>query len=129
VTLVLWKGKGGRGRAWHRPRPVTRSTMNDSARTPSAASADERVVERLVPVWLEEAARHDAEAARRARQEWQRGRLSSETARELADWVTARVTDTGFNEDEGPTPDGPVRVSVADKTAVHRWLAAHGHDV
>ncbi len=110
-------------------RPVTRPTMNDSAHTPSTTPADRRVVERLVPVWLEEAARYDEGAARRARQEWERGDLSSETARELADWVTARVTDTGFNRDEGPTPDGPVRVSVADKTAVHRWLAAHGHDV
>ncbi|GAA2431558.1 hypothetical protein [Streptomyces macrosporus] len=103
--------------------------MNDSARTPATASADERVVERLVPVWLEEAAGYDARAAGRARQEWERRRLSPDTARELADWVTARVTDTGFNEDEGPAPDGPVRVSVADKAAVHRWLAAHGHDV
>ncbi|WP_344633695.1 hypothetical protein [Streptomyces glaucosporus] len=103
--------------------------MNDSAHTPAAAPSDEQVVERLVPVWLEEAARHDERMAGRAGREWEEGRLSSETARELADWVTARVTDTGFNEDEGPAPGGPVRVSVADKTAVHRWLAAHGHDV
>ncbi|GAA2497951.1 hypothetical protein [Streptomyces gobitricini] len=93
------------------------------------SEADLRVVERLVPAWLEEAARHDARAAREAREEWRRGSLSAESARELADWVTARVTDTGFNEDEGPAPDGPVRISVADKTAVHHWLAAQGHDV
>ncbi|QGV76945.1 hypothetical protein [Streptomyces ficellus] len=93
------------------------------------STADERVAERLVPAWLEEAARHDPRAAERARAEWERGSLSAGAARELADWVTARVTDTGFNQDEGPTPDGPVRISVADKAAVHRWLAAQGHDV
>lgn len=93
------------------------------------SAADERVVERLVPAWLEEAARHDARAAEEAREAWRRGSLSAETARELADWVTARVTDTGFNQDEGPAPDGPVRISVADKAAVHRWLAAQGYDV
>ncbi|MBN3929915.1 hypothetical protein IQ279_09725 [Streptomyces verrucosisporus] len=104
--------------------------MNDSPSTPPAGDpADEQAVRRLVPVWLEEAARHDAEAAGRARQEWEQGRLSSDGARELADWVTARVTDTGFNEDEGPSRQGPAHVSVADKAAVHRWLAARGHDV
>ncbi|MDG9700751.1 hypothetical protein [Streptomyces sp. DH37] len=94
-----------------------------------ADPADERVAERLVPVWLEEAARYDAGAAERAGRDWKQGRLSSEAARELADWVTARVTDTGFNEDEGPAPDGPAHISVADKAAVHRWLAARGYDV
>ncbi|MGI5478975.1 hypothetical protein [Streptomyces lavendofoliae] len=93
------------------------------------SAADEQIVERLVPAWLEEAARNDASAAEEAREGWRRGRLSPDAARELADWVTARVTDTGFNEDEGPVPDGPVRISVADKAAVHRWLAAQGYDV
>ncbi|MET9323436.1 hypothetical protein ABZX75_25075 [Streptomyces sp. NPDC003038] len=102
--------------------------MTESPRTPSP-SADEQVVERLVPAWLAEAARNSSPTAEEARRDWGRRRLSSEAARELADWVTARVTDTAFNEDEGPTPDGPVRISVADKAAVHRWLAAHGHDV
>lgn len=102
--------------------------MNDSA-SPPPTDEDARVAGRLVPVWLEEAARHDERAAARARQDWQRGRLSPEAARELADWVTARVTDTGFNRDEGPTPDGPARISVADKTALHRWLEAQGHSV
>ncbi|MFF8288808.1 hypothetical protein ACF068_06180 [Streptomyces sp. NPDC016309] len=95
----------------------------------SDSLADEQVVERLVPVWLEEAARHDARAAEDAREGWRRGDLSAESARELADWVTARVTATGFNEDEGPAPDGPAPISVADKAAVHRWLAARGYDV
>ncbi|MDN3296809.1 hypothetical protein QWM81_22730 [Streptomyces ficellus] len=103
--------------------------MNQSADAHSGSPADEQVVERLVPVWLEEAARHDARAAQEARQGWERRSLSADAARELADWVTARVTDTGFNKDEGPAPGGPVRISVADKTAVHRWLAAQGHDV
>ncbi|MFG3509483.1 hypothetical protein ACGF5F_28730 [Streptomyces sp. NPDC047821] len=93
------------------------------------SAADEQVVERLVPAWLEEAARHDARAAEEAREGWRRRSLSADAARELADWVTARVTDTGFNADEGPPPDVPVRITVADKTAVHRWLAAQGHDV
>ncbi|MCI0382861.1 hypothetical protein [Streptomyces sp. CNQ085] len=104
--------------------------MNDSPSTPLAGDpADEQTVRRLVPVWLEESAGHDAERAGRARQEWDQDRLSSDAARELADWVTARVTDTGFNQDEGPSRPGPAHVSVADKAAVHRWLAARGHDV
>ncbi|MTE17808.1 hypothetical protein F0L17_01390 [Streptomyces sp. TRM43335] len=102
--------------------------MNDASRTPPTAE-DERVAARLVPVWLEETARYDERAATRARQDWQRGRLSPEAARELADWVTARVTDTGFNRDEGPSPDGPTHISVADKAALHRWLEAQGHTV
>lgn len=108
---------------------VTHVTMTDSSHTPSDPTADQQVVDRLVPVWLEEAAQHDADAAREAGEGWEKGRLSSDAARELADWVTARVTDTGFNEDEGPSQDGPAHVSVADKAAVHRWLTAHGHEV
>ncbi|MEU1891432.1 hypothetical protein [Streptomyces pristinaespiralis] len=103
--------------------------MNDAAHTGSHAPSDEEVAMRLVPVWLAEAARNDAGAAERAGHEWESRALSEESARELAAWVTARVTDTGFNTDKGPAPDAPARVSVADKTAVHRWLAAHGHDV
>lgn len=103
--------------------------MNDSAHPSPTGSEDEETARRLVPVWLEEAAGYDESAARQARQDWEQGRLSPEAARELADWVTARVTDTGFNEDEGPAPDGPVRIGVADKAAVHRWLSAQGHDV
>ncbi|MGW0366139.1 hypothetical protein [Streptomyces sp. NPDC002990] len=102
--------------------------MTESAKTPSP-SADEQVVERLVPVWLAEAARNNSPTAEKAGRDWDGRRLSSEAARELADWVTARVTDTAFNADEGPVPDGPVRISVADKAAVHRWLTAQGHDV
>ncbi|MET9800642.1 hypothetical protein [Streptomyces sp. NPDC006368] len=106
--------------------------MTEPADTPDAPApdpADARVAERLVPFWLEEAARYDAPAAEEARRGWEQGRLSPDAARELADWVTARVTDTGFNEDEGPTPDGPARIGVADKAAVHRWLAAQGYDI
>lgn len=89
--------------------------------------ADRRTVDRLVPVWLQEMERHDAEAARRTRAHWDEGTLPEETARDLATWVTARVTDTGFNEDEGPDVEGPARITPADKESVHRWLAAHGH--
>ncbi|MEV5433670.1 hypothetical protein [Streptomyces sp. NPDC052701] len=90
---------------------------------------DVRVVERLVPVWLEETQRHDAEAARAAREGWQRGSLPADSAQDLAHWVTARVTDTGFNEDEGPDVRGPARITPADKESVHRWLAGQGHPV
>ncbi|WP_256106362.1 hypothetical protein [Streptomyces sp. ODS05-4] len=90
---------------------------------------DRRTVERLVPLWLDEAARHDRAAADAARREWEDGALSAESARVLADWATARVTDTAFNEDEGPRREGPARIDVGDKAAVHRWLAAQGHDV
>ena len=101
-----------------------------SQRQRQPVSSEERsVVERLVPVWLEETARHDSSAAREARAGWERGRLSDEAAANLAHWVTARVTDTGFNEDEGPHVEGPVRITPADKEAVHRWLTAHGHDI
>jgi hypothetical protein len=100
----------------------------DSRSTQQPASPEERaVVERLVPAWLEETERYDAPAAREARAGWERGALSDRAAVDLAHWVTARVTDTGFNEDEGPWVDGPVRITPADKEAVHRWLAARGH--
>ncbi|MGW0394639.1 hypothetical protein ACWDYJ_27895 [Streptomyces sp. NPDC003042] len=105
--------------------------MTDSPRTsPStpSPSADEQVVERLVPVWLAEATRNGSPTAEEAGRDWARRRLSSEAARELADWVTARVTDTAFNQDKRPSSDGPPRITVADKAAVHRWLAAQGHD-
>ncbi|WKX06389.1 hypothetical protein [Streptomyces sp. NL15-2K] len=92
-------------------------------------SEERSVVERLVPVWLEETARHDSSAAREARAGWEQGRLSDEAAANLAHWVTARVTDTGFNEDEGPHAEGPVRITPADKETVHRWLTAQGHTI
>ncbi|MDL5205661.1 hypothetical protein [Streptomyces sp. ALI-76-A] len=95
---------------------------------PSTEHAEEyAVVERLVPAWLEETERHDAAAAREARAGWERGSLPAGAAEDLAHWVTARVTDTGFNEDEGPHVDGSVRITPADKEAVHRWLTAQGH--
>ncbi|MEW2067684.1 hypothetical protein [Streptomyces sp. NPDC007346] len=88
------------------------------------------MTERLVPAWLNEAARNDSPTAEEAGRDWERRRLSPAAARELSDWVTARVTDTAFNEDEGPDTGGAaVRISVADKAAVHRWLAAQGHGV
>ncbi|MEV5798229.1 hypothetical protein [Streptomyces collinus] len=43
--------------------------------------------------------------------------------------MTARITDTGFNEDEGPDVDGPARITPADKASVHRRPAARGHPV
>lgn len=82
-----------------------------------------------MPVWLREAKSHEASAAREAERDWKDGRLSPAAARELADWVTARVTETAFNEDEGPTPSGPAHISVSDKSAVHRWLTTQGHDL
>ncbi|OEJ35200.1 hypothetical protein [Streptomyces subrutilus] len=102
--------------------------MSESTEQPSPPS-DEQVVERLVPVWLREAKSHEASAAHEVEEDWKRGRLSPTAARELADWVTARVTETAFNEDEGPTQAGPAHISVSDKSAVHRWLATQGHDV
>ncbi|MEV6617964.1 hypothetical protein AB0N31_29710 [Streptomyces sp. NPDC051051] len=98
-----------------------------SRRVPPSEERD--TVERLVPAWLAETERHDPAAARRARAEWEHGSLSAHTAEDLATWVTARVTDTGFNEDEGPRVDGPARITPADKDAVHRWLAGQGHGV
>ncbi|THA50616.1 hypothetical protein [Streptomyces sp. A1136] len=100
--------------------------MSDSGEEP-AAQSDEQVVERLVPVWLQEAQSHDSPASRGAAKDWEHRCLSAEAASELADWVTARVTETAFNEEEGPSRSGPARISVSDKAAVHRWLAAHGH--
>lgn len=69
--------------------------------------SDRQVVDRLVPVWLAETERHDPGAARRAREGWRNGTLGGECAQDLATWVTARVTDTAFNEDEGPEVEGP----------------------
>lgn len=80
-----------------------------------------------MPAWLREAEAHDSSAAHEAAEDWKRGRLSPAAARELAEWVTARVTQTAFNEEEGPTRNGPAPISVSDKSAVHRWLAAQGH--
>ncbi|MEU0331819.1 hypothetical protein [Streptomyces sp. NPDC006193] len=90
---------------------------------------DRQAVERLVPVWLQETERHDADAARRAREGWRSGSLPAQAAQDLALWVTARVNDTGFNRDEGPDVAGPARITPADKESVHRWLAAQGHEV
>ncbi|MEU0008727.1 hypothetical protein ABZ079_31855 [Streptomyces sp. NPDC006314] len=93
------------------------------------SQSDRQVVDRLVPVWLDETERHDPSAARQARAGWQSGSLSGDAAQDLATWVTARVTDTGFNDDEGPQIGGPTRITPADKERVHRWLAAQGHRV
>ncbi|MGV9557797.1 hypothetical protein [Streptomyces sp. NPDC003522] len=102
----------------------------DGAGSRRVSPSEERdTVERLVPAWLAETERHDPAAARRARTEWEQGSLSAPAAEDLATWVTARVTDTAFNEDEGPHVDGPARITPADKEAVHRWLAARGHGV
>ncbi|NEY34084.1 hypothetical protein GTU99_18070 [Streptomyces sp. PRKS01-65] len=88
-----------------------------------------RTVERLVAAWLAETERHDRAAAREARAGWERGALPDRAAQDLATWVTARVTDTAFNEDEGPHVEGPVRITPADKDTVHRWLRARGHAI
>ncbi|GHE35666.1 hypothetical protein GCM10018785_01640 [Streptomyces longispororuber] len=103
--------------------------MTESTPAPTHTPSDQQVVERLVPAWLAEAAEHAPRAADHAEQAWREGRLSADAARELADWATARVTDTAFNEDEGPVREGHTRVTVADKEAVHRWLRARGHDI
>ncbi|MFF6995288.1 hypothetical protein ACFY93_10065 [Streptomyces sp. NPDC008313] len=103
--------------------------MTDSSPSQSGPDSDRRTAERLIPAWLAEAARHEPRTARDTEQEWRDGQLSGDAARELAHWVTARVTDTAFNEDEGPTRDGPATITVADKEAVHRWLRSQGHDV
>ncbi|GGM15251.1 hypothetical protein GCM10010129_69330 [Streptomyces fumigatiscleroticus] len=100
---------------------------NDSRRRTPAR--DSGTVERLVTAWLTETERHDAAAARAARAGWERGALSPSAAEDLATWVTARVTDTGFNEDEGPYVEGPLRITPADKDTVHAWLRARGHAV
>ncbi|MGW3683177.1 hypothetical protein [Streptomyces prasinus] len=101
-----------------------------TAHDQEASRTDQRVVNRLVPVWLQEMERHDADAARRAQSCWDDdGTLPEDIARDLAIWVTARVTDTGFNEEEGPDVTGPARITPADKESVHRWLAERGHRV
>ncbi|MCZ9339966.1 hypothetical protein NGM37_19580, partial [Streptomyces sp. TRM76130] len=82
---------------------------------------------RLVSAWLAETARHDPAAAREARAGWEHGRLSGRAAQDLATWVTARVTDTGFNADEGPYVAGSERITPSDKDTVHRWLRTRGH--
>ncbi|WP_055590825.1 hypothetical protein [Peterkaempfera griseoplana] len=92
-------------------------------------SRDAGTAARLIPLWLAEAAENDPRTAEAYRRAWEDGgRVLPEAAQELADWTTARVTDTGFNEDEGPIRPGP-RITVADKEAVHRWLRAGGHRV
>ncbi|MEG8280414.1 hypothetical protein [Streptomyces sp. AHA2] len=86
-------------------------------------------VERLVRAWLAETEHHDHDAAGEARAGWERGFLTEPAAQDLATWVTARVTDTAFNEDEGPHVGGDVRITPADKDTVHRWLRSQGHSV
>jgi hypothetical protein len=118
------------------PVPMNDTDATNAERDPygtgagrASASPERRTVERLVPAWLAETERHDPAAAHEARTGWERGSLPGRAAQDLATWVTARVTDTGFNEDEGPRVDGAVRITPADKDAVHRWLAARGHRI
>ncbi|MDG9689944.1 hypothetical protein CJI59_00960 [Streptomyces sp. Alain-F2R5] len=106
--------------------PDDRRTVPDDRRT---ASDDRRTVERLVAAWLAETEHHDRAAACEARTGWDRGALSERAAQDLATWVTARITDTGFTQDEGPYVEGPVRITPADKDTVHDWLRARGHRV
>ncbi|MER7056377.1 hypothetical protein [Streptomyces sp. NPDC000351] len=96
-----------------------------------AGPDDHRIetVERLVAAWLAETGHHDRAAAHEARTGWERGALSERAAQDLATWVTARITDTGFTEDEGPYVAGPVRITPSDKDVVHEWLRARGHRV
>ncbi|WP_432099174.1 hypothetical protein [Streptomyces sp. WAC 04229] len=103
--------------------------MNDKRMRQRTAPEDHRTVERLVAAWLAETERHDAGAAAEARTGWERGALSEPAAQDLATWVTARITDTGFTEDEGPYVAGPVRITPSDKDTVHAWLRARGHRV
>ncbi|MFI6033576.1 hypothetical protein ACIBBD_05220 [Streptomyces sp. NPDC051315] len=103
--------------------------MNSEDKQQPAASEDRRTVERLVAAWLEETERHDRDAAREARAGWERGSLPAGSAQDLAHWVTARVTDTAFNQDEGPQVAGAVRITPADKETVHRWLTGQGHRI
>ncbi|MCP3771092.1 hypothetical protein [Streptomyces sp. MAR25Y5] len=100
-----------------------------TAHDQETSRTDQQVVNRLVPVWLQEMERHDADAARRAHSCWDDDTLPEDIARDLAIWVTARVTDTGFHEEEGPDVTGPARITPADKESVHRWLAERGHRV
>ncbi|MFD5270304.1 hypothetical protein [Streptomyces sp. NPDC058335] len=106
-----------------------RSSPPEERHTKERHTEERHTVERLVPAWLAETERHDPAAAREARTGWERGSLSARAAQDLATWVTARVTDTGFNEDEGPRVEGPTRITPADKDAVHRWLAGQGHRI
>ncbi|MFF3500540.1 hypothetical protein [Streptomyces sp. NPDC003247] len=94
-----------------------------------APTGERRTVDRLVEAWLAETERHDAAAAREARAGWERGTLPDRSAQDLAHWVTARVTDTAFNEDEGPWIGAAVRITPADKETVHRWLKDRGHRI
>ncbi|MEU5144589.1 hypothetical protein [Streptomyces sp. NPDC021139] len=103
--------------------------MSDKRMRQGAGPADRRTVERLVAAWLAETERHDPGAAREARDGWERDALPERAAQDLATWVTARVTDTGFTEDEGPYVAGPVRITPADKDTVHAWLRARGYAV
>ncbi|WP_395576443.1 hypothetical protein [Streptomyces sp. BK79] len=103
--------------------------MNDEQAQRGTGPGDRDTVERLVAAWLAETERHDRDAAREARTGWERGGLSERSAQDLATWVTARITDTGFTEDEGPYVAGPVRITPADKDTVHAWLRARGHRI
>ncbi|MFJ8806693.1 hypothetical protein [Streptomyces sp. NPDC102490] len=103
--------------------------MSDKRMRQGTDPAGRRTVERLVAAWLAETEQHDPAAAGEARDGWERGALSERAAQDLATWVTARVTDTGFTEDEGPYVTGPVRITPGDKDTVHAWLRARGHAV
>lgn len=114
---------------WGAPGNGHPARMSDKRTPQQTDSADRRTVERLVAAFLEETERHEPAAADEAREGWERGALSERAAQDLATWVTARVTDTGFTEDEGPYVEGPVRITPADKDTVHAWLRAQGHAV
>ena len=103
--------------------------MNDKQAQQRTGPEDRRTVERLVAAWLAETEDHDRAAAHEARAGWERGALSERAAQDLATWVTARITDTGFTEDEGPYVEGPVRITPSDKDTVHEWLRARGHRI
>ncbi|QUW89258.1 hypothetical protein [Streptomyces sp. V17-9] len=103
--------------------------MSDERERQENGPDGRRTVARLVAAWLAETDRHDPEAAGHARDGWERGALSERAAQDLATWVTARVTDTGFTEDEGPYVAGAVRITPSDKDTVHAWLRARGHAV
>ncbi|CAM5274148.1 hypothetical protein GCM10010261_59790 [Streptomyces pilosus] len=102
--------------------------MDDNDRQQSG-DQQRGTVERLVRAWLAETGHHDHDAASEARAGWEQGSLSEPAAQDLATWVTARVTDTAFNEDEGPHVASNVRITPADKDTVHRWLRSRGHSV
>lgn len=105
------------------------AAMDDKRTQRGTGTHEPGTVERLVAAWLAETERHDPAAAGEARAGWERGALSERAAQDLATWVTARITDTGFTEDEGPYVEGDVRITPADKDAVHDWLRARGHAV